>query len=204
MNESKIDNYEVKNFQFVFSINQKIILEYLLNLKLTSKELNYIDVCFISFLVKISQSNLCNSMILENEKYYFVMNNFILKNLIFINIGSKQIGNIISKLEKLGIIKRHIENNNSRYLKVNDFILTNWNVNDNKGLTATERLKKYKNDLWKQIENEFGFENDFQLWIVNFDYTNIKNQNESLSKISSGLWRYLTECKKQSLKKRIN
>jgi hypothetical protein len=112
----------VKNYQFVYSINQKIIYEYLLNKGLRTNELNIIDINIISYLVCLTTKGTSKSKIIDNEKYFYVADNFIRSNLIFLNVGKKQAGNYIRKIEKLGIIKREVINENERFVKVNDFI----------------------------------------------------------------------------------
>ena len=188
-----------KNFQFVFSVNQKILFEYLLSKGLTEKELNQSDILFISFLVKTSTNTFVKFKTIENEKYFFINNEFILNNLIFLNVKDRQIGIMIKKLVKLGIIKRQIENKNTRYLKVDDFILTNWNtVNDD--LTISELLKKFKPLIWAKIENDFSSYKNFDLWIVDFDNKNL-NTKKDTEKISGELWKWLETCKRNELSK---
>ncbi|GGD28877.1 hypothetical protein [Flavobacterium orientale] len=201
MNEIKIDNNEVKNFQFVFSINQKIILEYLLNIGLTTKEINQNEICLISFIVNVSRLNYCKSIFIDNEQYFFIMNNFIINNLIFFRIGSRQIGNMINKLERLGMLKRHIENKNCRYLKVNDFILNGWNITD-ENFTIIDKLKRFKKNLWQTIENDFGNENEFKLWVSSFDAQENRSGTENLKDVASSLYKYLETCKRNKLKGR--
>jgi hypothetical protein len=202
MNEIKIDNNELKNFQFVFSINQKIILEYLLSMGLTTKEINQNEICLISFIVNVSRLNYCKSIIIDNEQYFFIMNNFIINNMIFFRIGSRQIGNMINKLERLGMLKRHIENKNCRYLKVNDFILNGWNINDEK-FTSSDKLKKFRPDLWETIEINFGAENDFAFWINSFNNHKDRKESEPLLDVASNLYSYLETCKRNK-RARVN
>lgn len=119
----KVENKEITNYQVVYSINQKIIYEYLLSIGLSTNELNITDINLISYLVCLSTNEQSSYKIIDDEKYFFVMNNFIKTNLIFLKIGNRQIGNIIEKLEKINLIKRVIQNENERLIKVNDFLL---------------------------------------------------------------------------------
>jgi DNA-binding Lrp family transcriptional regulator len=190
----------VKNYQFVYSINQKIIYEYLLNKGLRTNELNIIDINIISYLVCLTTKGTSKSKIIDNEKYFYVADNFIRSNLIFLNVGKKQAGNYIRKIEKLGIIKREVINENERFVKVNDFILNGWNINDINKMTATQRIKKYKKHLWIHIENEFGSEKSFEKWILSFDTQSEKYENKKIIDIAIFLTAY---CEKALQNERL-
>ena len=197
----------ILNYQFVYSINQKVIYEYLLSIKLTATVLNYTDVNLISYLVCLTNNDTSTYKIFENEKYYFVNNNFLRDNLIFFNagkkrIGDRQIGNIICKLEKLGMIKRNKESKYERYLKVNDFLITNWNINDLNKMTASQKIQKFKKGLWQAIINEFGANIDFDRWILYFDLHPEREKKETILTMATSLYSYCeTANRNQRLKK---
>lgn len=183
------------NYQFVYSINQKVIYEYLLSVKLSTTVLNYTDINLISYLVCLTVNDTSVYKIFDNEKYYFVNNNFLRDNLIFFNaggkkIGDRQIGNIICKLEKLGLVKRNKESKYERYLKVNDFLVTNWNINDINGMRASQKIQKFKKDLWQTIINEFGSNKDFDKWILYFDTNAQRDNRETILDMATALYHY--------------
>ena len=185
----------ILNYQFVYSINQKAIYEYLLSVNLSATVLNYNDINLISYLVCLTNNDKSTSKIFDGEKYYFVQNNFLRDNLIFFNVGKKrigdrQIGNIISKLEKLGIIKRNKDSKYERYLKVNCFLIKNWNINDLKEMSASQKLQSFKPTLWQTIINEFGSNKDFDKWIKKFDLHIERDKQEKLIDIATSLNSY--------------
>lgn len=206
MNEKTIEK-PIINFQFVFSINQKAIYDYLISIDLTENELNYTDVVLVSYFVYLTNANQTKNKIIENEKYYFVQNSFLKTNLIFLTAGKKtisdrQINNRLGKLESLGMILRNQESKGERYLKVNSFLINNWNVNDLKGVTASQRLKKYKPEQWNHIENEFGKSKSFEKWITNFDYHPNRNLKDKLQKIAEELFDYVRTSYNNEIQKR--
>lgn len=187
------------NYQFVYSINQKAIYEFLLSAKLPATVLNYTDVNLISYLVCLTNNDTSTYKIFENEKYYLVNNSFLKDNLIFLNSGKKrlsdrQIGNLIHKLEKLGMIKRNRESYYERYIKVNDFLVSNWNYNDVNLLTASQKIQKFKKDLWQNIINEFGSNKDFDKWILYFDTHSEREKKETLLDMAVALYYYCTKA----------
>lgn len=192
MEAKKIDE-SITNFQYVFNLNQKAINDYLLSKNLGNNELNYIDLVIISYLVYLTIMENTKFKIIEDEKYFFVNNNFLKKNLIFLNVGDRQIRNILLKLEKLEIIKRTGDKADQRYLKVNKFLIDNWNINDKKEMTASQKIKFYKKDLWESIVNEFGANECFDKWLVYFDTHTNRSKKEKLIDIASSLYDY---CKK--------
>lgn len=189
----------ILNYQFVYSINQKAIYEYLLSIKLTATVLNYTDINLISYLVCLTNNDTSTFKIFDNEKYYFVNNNFLRDNLIFLNAGKKrlgdrQIGNIICKLEKFGMIKRNKESKYERYLKVNDFLIINWNINDLNKMTASQKIEKFNKSLWQTIINNFGANRDFEKWILYFDLHPDRDRKEKLFDMATALYHYCKTC----------
>lgn len=199
MDQNNKENNDPKFFQYLFSVNQKVILEYLQSIGKNQSEMTLSEICFLSFIVKISMSKFCKSKVFENERYILIMNDYIVNNLLFINTGSRQIGNMINKLESFGILKRRIEDKNKRYLKVNDFILNGWDLN--KFLTNTEKIKRFRPDLWQIIINDFGSEKDFERLINNYNSKFKKNESVQLIDIAGDLYSYLEKCKKNAFNK---
>lgn len=201
MNKFNPSKNEVFNFQYVISINQKVIIEFLESRGYSKKDLNIIDVYFLSFLVNVSKNDLYKSTYFENQKYFLIMNNLIIKNLIFLNIGSRQIGNIINKLENLDLLKRYVENKTLRYLKVNDEILNSWYIHED--FSNIEKLQKFEPEKWRGIINEFGNEKDFELWVISFSGLEINFENIPLQSFLNSLYQYLKTCRNNTLKTNI-
>lgn len=146
----------------------------------------------ISYLVYLTNMEGTKFIVIENEKFFYVSSSFLKKNLIFLNVDIRAIRIILSKLEKLEIIKRDIDNSkkDQRYLKVNSFLIDNWNINDKKQMTASQKIQHFEKHLWQSIINEFGANEDFEKWILYFDYDPKRSKKGKLIDIASSLHDY--------------
>lgn len=180
------------NYLFGSFTNYKAIDEYLLTKNLSRNELKPIHVMVISYLVYLTNMEGTKFIVIENEKFFYVSSSFLKKNLIFLNVDIRAIRIILSKLEKLEIIKRDIENSkkDQRYLKVNSFLIDNWNINDKKEMTASQKMKLYEKGFWEVIVNEFGANEDFEKWILYFDTDPKRSKKGKLIYVASSLYNY--------------
>ena len=201
MNQDK----QNESYQFGFYINFKTLKDYLEVKGLTVGSLNFTDINFASYFVNLALTNTSKTKIIEGETYYYVMNNFIKKNLVFVSFGDRQIGNILKKLEDLQIIKRVCETRTERYIKVNSWIVERWRVNEVNNVTPTQRLRKSaKKYLWETVENEFGSYEDFDRWIIYFDTHIDRQKKETLYEMGESLYHYCKACQSKLRKVKRN
>lgn len=192
----------IKNFQFVFVINQKAIYEHLLNNNLDQTKIKPNEIYLISYLICFVRSNIAITQMVKGKKFYLVQDRFLRQNLIFLTGCSKTIGNMLNKLKTLKMItvENETTSKQERYLAVNDYLLSRWNINDNMTMTASEKIKRYRKEDWQIIQQEFGSYDNFELCLVYFDTDIRRQQTESVRQMAFGLYNY---CKGAEISKTI-
>lgn len=148
-----------KYYRYNLFINVRAIMDFLDNQhdqSEYSRNKNFCkDICILSFIIAIyKEDKVIKRYSSSLEKYIYISDNFIIKNLPWINIRGRSIKYIIGRLESAGTIERICINGNQRFVKVNTELLDLW-WTENYNMTATSYMQEHRPELWDSIKNEW-------------------------------------------------
>ena len=144
-----------ERYRYNLFVNNKAIQDFIVMNNTESLITRLTQIHVLSFLVAMSTSKGIISITDENgAKYIYATDNFILNNLKFLGVKSRQLKNILKQLELAKTIERKTVDNNQRYVRVHPELMNKWN-GDNWAMTASGYMVKHRPPLWKSIVNEW-------------------------------------------------
>ncbi len=186
------DAYKFSNYT-----NIKAIIDFLEQTGKTEKDINLYEVWLLSYLVTLyTKDNTLTKKIISGKKYVFIADTLIIDNLKF-SPKTRQIKNVIRKLETLGFITRHIQDKKKRFISINEMLLKLWKV-ENWTMNAVSYLMKYEPEKYDSISNNFkpklkNYSDLIDRFNNNYD---MEGKGFDTSQINKQLFFYLQECSK--------
>ncbi len=144
-----------ERYRYNLFINTKAIWDFLAINKTQNIIKNTNQIHLLSFLVDMSSTDgIINMTAEDGAKYIYVTDNFILNNLKFLGVQSRQLKNILKQLEIAKTIQRKTINNNQRYIRVHPELIELWHV-ENWTMKASSYMANHRPKLWDSFKNNW-------------------------------------------------
>lgn len=187
-----------ENYQYNIFINQKALIDFEEELKICTKRISY-DHYVILAIIIISmkyENGFYKHKYIEYDRYIFLNTCVFLKQLP--KIKPTMVYNKLLVLQDLGYILMVIENQNERYIAVNEILLKKW-IGTNKN-THTKYLKKHDENTYLQL---FDFaksshrcsKEEAENIFLCFDLYRYFEGNYDLDNIKKGLLTFISKWK---------